>query len=65
MQNNGRLSIVSTANQDTPLTLGMKPLLCIDVWEHAYYLKRQNERDKYVESFWHLIDWVEVAKRMN
>ena len=61
---NGRLCIVSTPNQDTPLTLGLKPILCIDVWEHAYYLKHQNERVKYIQDFWHVVDWVKVSERL-
>jgi len=61
---NGRLCIVATANQDTPLTVGLKPLMCIDVWEHAYYLKHQNQRDKYIQDFWHLVDWVKVSEKL-
>ncbi|MDA8409246.1 MAG: superoxide dismutase [Treponema sp.] len=52
-----KLSIVSTANQDNPLTEGSIPLLGVDVWEHAYYLKYQNRRADYVESFFSVIDW--------
>jgi len=62
-QQNGKLVIIPTANQDTPLTMGLKPLLNIDVWEHAYYLKHQNLRDDYIKAFWHVIDWVRVAER--
>jgi Fe-Mn family superoxide dismutase len=62
-QPNGKLVIVPTSNQDTPLTLNLKPLLNIDVWEHAYYLKHQNLRDDYIKAFWHVIDWVRVAER--
>lgn len=61
---NGKLCIVSTPNQDTPLTVNLKPLMCIDVWEHAYYLKHQNERNKYIQDFWHLVDWVKVSERL-
>jgi superoxide dismutase, Fe-Mn family len=58
-----RLSIISTANQDSPLSEGMSPLLCVDVWEHAYYLKYQNRRPEYVTAFWNVINWEAVAKR--
>lgn len=56
----GDLKIVSTANQDSPLTLGQTPLLGLDVWEHAYYLKYQNKRPEYIEAFFNVINWVEV-----
>jgi len=62
-QQNGKLVIIPTANQDTPLTMNLRPLLCIDVWEHAYYLKHQNLRDEYIKSFWHVIDWMRVAEK--
>jgi superoxide dismutase, Fe-Mn family len=57
---NGKLDIVSTANQDSPLSLGMKPILGIDVWEHAYYLKYQNRRPEYVSAFFKIINWDKV-----
>jgi Fe-Mn family superoxide dismutase len=56
----GKLEIVKTANQDTPLSSGKKPLLAIDVWEHAYYLKYQNRRPEYVEAFFNVINWRRV-----
>jgi Fe-Mn family superoxide dismutase len=57
------LAVVSTANQDTPLSDGLFPLLCIDVWEHAYYLKYQNRRPEYITAFWNVINWDAVAAR--
>lgn len=53
----GRLSIITTQNQDTPLRLGMYPVLNIDVWEHAYYLKHYNLRADYINDWFHVIDW--------
>jgi len=57
------LAVVSTANQDSPLSDGLAPLLCIDVWEHAYYLKYQNRRPEYITAFWNVINWDAVAAR--
>ena len=59
----GRLIIVTTGNQNTPVPLRTIPLLPIDVWEHAYYLKHQNERDAYIEDYFNLINWDRVAAR--
>lgn len=56
----GDLEILQTANQDTPLAQGAQPILNIDVWEHAYYLKYQNRRGDYISSFWDLVDWAKV-----
>lgn len=56
----GELEIISTANQDSPLTDGKTPVLCLDVWEHAYYLKYQNKRPDYIEAFFNVINWEKV-----
>ena len=61
----GKLAVVSTANQDSPLTDGSTPLLGNDVWEHAYYLKYQNKRADYLAAWWNVVNWNEVAKRFN
>lgn len=61
--NNGNLEITSTANQDSPLTDGKTPILGLDVWEHAYYLKFQNRRPEYITTFWNVVNWDEVNKR--
>ena len=53
----GSLEVSSTANQDTPLSAGATPIVGLDVWEHAYYLKYQNRRPDYVEAFWNVVDW--------
>ena len=59
------LAVVSTANQDSPLSEGLSPILGIDVWEHAYYLKYQNRRPEYISAFWNVINWDAVASRYN
>ena len=59
----GRLLVYSTANQDCPLTDKHTPLLCVDVWEHAYYLKYRNMRADYLKAWWNVVNWDEVAKR--
>ena len=59
------LAVVSTANQDTPLSDGQTPLLGVDVWEHAYYLRYQNKRPDYVDAWWNVVDWDEVGRRFN
>ncbi len=60
---NGALEVISTANQDSPLTDGKTPILGIDVWEHAYYLNYQNRRPDYLAAIWNVINWDEVARR--
>ena len=57
------LAITSTPNQDSPLSDGQTPILGIDVWEHAYYLKYQNKRPAYLEAWWNVVNWSEVARR--
>ncbi|MGB8955477.1 MAG: superoxide dismutase [Tumebacillaceae bacterium] len=59
----GKLAITSTEYQDSPLMTGKTPVLGLDVWEHAYYLKFQNKRPDYVAAFWNIVNWDEVAKR--
>lgn len=61
--NNGKLEVVSTPNQESPLTAGKTPILGIDVWEHAYYLNYQNKRPDYVDAFWNVVNWEEVSRR--
>ena len=63
--NNGELEVTSTPNQDSPLMEDKTPLLGLDVWEHAYYLKYQNRRPEYASAFWNVVNWDEVAKNYN
>ncbi|UWE02359.1 superoxide dismutase [Laceyella sacchari] len=59
----GKLAVTSTPNQDSPLMEGAAPILGLDVWEHAYYLKYQNKRPAYIEAFWNVVNWNEVNRR--
>ena len=61
---NGKIAIMDTPNQDSPITLGKTPILTLDVWEHAYYLKYQNMRAEYIKAWWNVVNWSEVEKRL-
>ena len=63
VKDGGGLAVVSTPNQDSPLSDGKTPLLGVDVWEHAYYLKYQNRRPDYIDAWWNTVDWGKVAER--
>ncbi len=60
----GKFEVLSTANQDSPILEGKTPILGLDVWEHAYYLKYQNRRPEYIAAFWNVINWAEVNNNL-
>jgi superoxide dismutase, Fe-Mn family len=64
LNNNGKLEVTSTPNQDSPLMEGRNPVMGVDVWEHAYYLKYQNRRPDYVAAWWNVVNWAEINKRL-
>lgn len=61
----GKVDIISTANQDSPVMDGKFPVMGVDVWEHAYYLKYQNRRPEYLAAWWNVVNWPEIEKRFN
>jgi superoxide dismutase, Fe-Mn family len=63
LDGSGKLQVTSTANQDSPITDGLFPILGNDVWEHAYYLKYQNRRPEYLNAWWNVVNWDEINKR--
>jgi Fe-Mn family superoxide dismutase len=63
LDNSGKLQVISTANQDSPFMEGLFPIMGNDVWEHAYYLKYQNRRADYLNAWWNVVNWDEIAKR--
>ncbi len=65
LDRSGKLAVTSSANQDNPMSEGQVPLFCIDVWEHAYYLKYQNRRGDYLTAIWNVVNWNDIAARFD
>ena len=65
LNKDGNLSVISTPNQDSPISQDLKPILGIDVWEHAYYLKYQNRRKDYIDNWWNVVNWKQVENYFN
>ena len=63
--NNGNLSIIKTSNQDTPISQNLTPIIGIDVWEHAYYLRYQNNRANYIDNWFNVVDWNKALSNYN
>lgn len=62
---NWKLKVITTPNQDTPLSQGFRPILGLDVWEHAFYLKYQNRRADYIKNWWNIVNWKEAGRLVN
>lgn len=62
---NNKLCIITTANQDSPISNNLTPIIGLDVWEHAYYLKNQNRRKEYIDNWWHVVNWEQAEKNYN
>ncbi|HJM69107.1 MAG TPA: superoxide dismutase [Candidatus Babeliales bacterium] len=62
LDKDGKLTMSTTPDQETPLSEGMTPVMCFDVWEHAYYLKYQNRRPEYIDAWWNVVDWDQIDK---
>ena len=65
VKSGGKIEVISTANQDSPVMEGKLPVMGVDVWEHAYYLKYQNRRPDYLAAWWNVVNWNEIEKRFN
>ncbi len=65
VKQHGKLEVISTVNQDSPVMDGKSPVMGLDVWEHAYYLKYQNRRGEYINAWWNVVNWQEIEKRFN